>query len=310
VAIVGVAGGVHVAIVRDTVGASLIILGWGVTVGLILVALRPLRSIETAARRVWRGELDVRVPESLLADRDMARVSQTFNVMLDGLAAERARLRDLASRLIRIGDNDSARIAGTLHESTAQSLAALTWELGLLARDCYGTALAPRLTLARGLADDALEEVRQLAHTIHPQVLDDLGLVAALTQLARRASAESAIRVFVCADAAADTVTRTRLRPTESATLYWIAQEALANAMRHSVSASVAIRIRTMEDAIVLEISDDGRGFDVAAAGTLHPEGGLFMMRDRLSLAGGRLEVESNAVVGTTIRAYLPINAR
>jgi len=106
--------------------AGLALLGsFLVNVALIVLALRPLQALETLAARVWGGHLDVRVHESPLADARIARVGRTMNLLLDGLLADRMRTRQLAAEVIGAGDRERAYIARELHDSVAQSLAAL-----------------------------------------------------------------------------------------------------------------------------------------------------------------------------------------
>src|SRR5688500_335065 len=168
-----------------------------VNVALVLLALRPLRDLEATAERIWHGDLDARVPLSLLADADMARVGSTVNRLLDGLTSDRARMRRLAEEVIRAGERERAIIAHELHDSTAQTLAALLLHLSAIVRDSTDPGLAERLGIVKEAASDALAEVRRLAHAAHPRVLDDLGLVAALRNLARRSEDGTGVVVSV-----------------------------------------------------------------------------------------------------------------
>jgi signal transduction histidine kinase len=116
-----------------------------VNVALVTVALRPLRSLEATATRVRQGDLDARVAESLLADRDVQRVGEALNLLLDELVADRARVRRLASEVIRAGDAERARLAHELHDSTAQTISAVVMQLAAAGRDSQDPELASRL---------------------------------------------------------------------------------------------------------------------------------------------------------------------
>jgi nitrate/nitrite-specific signal transduction histidine kinase len=96
---------------------------------LAAIALLPLRGIETVASRVWRGDFGARVGSSPVADRDMKRIGTTFNLLLDGLVADRTRMRALATAVIDAGDRERASLARELRDSTAQQLAALVLQL-------------------------------------------------------------------------------------------------------------------------------------------------------------------------------------
>jgi len=271
---------------------------------LVLVALRPLQGLERTAERVWRGDLEARVQPSLLADRDMARLGGALNVVLDSLTADRVRLRRLASEIISAGDRERAHIARELHDSTAQELVALQFQLSAAVRDAEHTnpELAARLGEIREAAAGVLEEVRMLAHTVHPRVLDDLGLTAALERLAREARERGIADVHVVADA--DTG---RIAPATASVLYRVAQEAVANALRHGEPRSMTIRVADLDGAIALEVADDGRGFDVVDAERRRPGMGLFTMRERVTLVDGQFMVTSQPGTGTRVRAIVPL---
>ena len=274
-----------------------------VNTALVLLALRPLQALESAAANVARGDFDTRVQPSLLADRDVAQVGGTINLLLNGLAADRARTRQLAAEIVGAGDRERAYIARELHDSVAQTLAALVMQLGATARDFPAPALAARLATIRELGSAALEEVRTLAHTMHPRVLDDLGLAAALSHLARQLSHGAELPIVV---EALDRVSAAELPPSIASVLYRIAQEALANAVRHAHASTVRVSLSTTARDATLEVADDGQGFDVAEAYARRPGMGLFTMRERVTLLGGRFTITSERGAGTRVSATLP----
>jgi signal transduction histidine kinase len=271
---------------------------------LAAVALLPLRGIEAVASRVWRGDFGARVDASPVADRDMKRIGTTFNLLLDGLVTDRSRVQALATAVIDAGDRERASLARELHDSTAQQLAALVLQLSAAARDSTDPALAERLEMIREQAKATLEEVRLLSHTVHPRVLDDLGLPAALKKLGREVGEASNLGVDVVA-------TDARLVPaTAAAVLYRVAQAAVHNVVKHARAQHVELRLTVTpgenEGTAVLEVRDDGAGFDVADAERRRPGMGLFTMRERVALAGGRFDIESAPGEGTRIIASVP----
>ncbi len=289
--------GSAVSILGLALGASLI-----VNLALVYVALRPLSDLEATATRLTSGDMEARVPSSVLADRDIARVGSTLNALLDRLTEDRARERRLAAQVISAQDEERARVARELHDSTAQILTAVMLQLGAAARESASPALDARIATLRELAAEALEEVRSLSHTMHPRVLDDLGLAAALEWLARQARAQGTSDVHVAA-----TEFQPPLPAPLAAAFYRVAQEAIRNAARHGEAEHVNVQLRQEGTTAILEISDDGLGFDVASAEKRRPGMGLFSMRERIGLVNGRLSVSSAPGRGTRVMAKVPL---
>jgi signal transduction histidine kinase len=275
-----------------------------VNVGLVLVALHPLHELEAAADRVERGDLDARVPPSPLADRDMARVGRTFNRVIDELIADRARMRRLAAEVIREGDRQRASISRELHDSAAQALAALMFEVTAASRDSKDPALTSRLETLHTDAVEVLDEVRLLAQRVHPRVLDDLGLSAALERLARGIRESSNVRVDVDAN-----LHGARVPTGPATTLYRVAEEAIANAVRYGSPQTIRVHLVADDRNVRLAVIDDGRGFDTTCRPAGHPGLGMFTMRQRVALAGGIFEVESEPGAGTVVSAIVPLGA-
>jgi signal transduction histidine kinase len=275
---------------------------------LAVIALLPLRDIEVVASRVWRGDFGARVDSSAVADQDMKRIGTTFNLLLDGLVADRSRMQALATALIDAGDRERASLARELHDSTAQELAALVLQLSAAARDATDPTLKQQLDDIREQAKATLEEVRLLSHTVHPRVLDDLGLVAALKKLGREVGEVSHVDIEVSASNEVRDIPATA-----AAVLYRVAQTAVHNVVRHAAAHRVDLRLTTAsgEDTgreVVLDIIDDGQGFDVADAERRRPGMGLFTMRERVALAGGTFAIASRVGKGTRITAALPLS--
>lgn len=269
---------------------------------LALIALRPIRDLEIAASRVWYGDFGARVARSSVADSEMVRVGSMFNILLDGIASDRARLRALASEAIAAGDRERAAIAQELQNSTAQNLAALLFQLSAAARDTSDPALADRLRDARDSAETILEEVRLLSNTVHAGVLDDLGLEAALRKLARESSHGSGIDVDVRVTEASG-----RLPHNLETVLYRVAREAVRNATLHAFPRHVRVNVYREGASATLEVHDDGRGFDLAQVERRQPRTGLLAMREHLALVDGWLDIKTAPGSGTTVSATVPL---
>jgi signal transduction histidine kinase len=286
-----------VSILGTALGASLV-----VNLVLVYVALRPLSDLEGTAARVSSGDLAARVPPSMLADRDIARVGSTLNTLLDRLTEGQVRARRLASQVISAQDEERARVARELHDSTAQILTAVILQLGAAARESSSPPLDARIATLRELAAEALEEVRLLSHTMHPRVLDDLGLGAALEWLARQTREQESLDVHVELPSG-----EPQLSAPLASVLYRVAQEALRNAVRHAGARRVRVTLRRHGSVATLDVEDDGRGFDVRRAEERRPGMGLFSMRERVALVNGTLTVTSTEGRGTRVRAAVPV---
>jgi signal transduction histidine kinase len=273
---------------------------------LVFIALRPIRDLDDTASRVWSGDLAARVSRSAVADDEVLRVGAMFNILLDSLAADRARMRALASEVIATGDSERAALARELHDSTAQRLAALLLQLAAAARDCTDPALARRLSAARDTAQDLTEEVRFLSQSLHSRVLDDLGLVPALQKLVRDSTDGTGIDVDIDARLGAE-----RLPSDVASVLYRVAQEAVRNAILHASPRRIRVVLHRDTTAVTLEVQDDGVGFDVSTLErhANEPAGGLLSIRERLALIDGALEIKSAPHGGTAIVATVPLSA-
>src|SRR5262249_49943546 len=141
---------------------------------------------------------------------------------------------------------------------------------------------------------EALTELRELAQGIHPAVLTERGLEAALEVLAARAPLPVALEVRLM----------DRLPAPVEAAAYYVASEALANVVKHSRAGAARVRAERVNGRAVIEIEDDGTG-------GADPEGsGLFGLRDRVETLDGRLRIESPPGRGTLVHAELPVHAR
>jgi signal transduction histidine kinase len=211
-----------------------------------------------------------------------------------------ARLEDLRAsrqRLVAAQDDERRRLERNLHDGAQQHLVALKVKLGLvemlISRDPQKAAAT--IGELKHDADEALETLRDLARGIYPPLLADKGLVAALRSQAGKAT----LPVHVDADGVG------RYQQDVEAALYFCTLEALQNVQKYAAASAVQVSLREDGEQLLVEVVDDGRGFDVAA---MKRGSGLSNMEDRLDALGGSLEIESSPGKGTRIRARLPIS--
>jgi signal transduction histidine kinase len=280
-----------------------LVLGFIVNFTLVSLALRPIRDLEETATRVWSGDLETRVPQSPIADSDLAQVGSTLNYLLTALAEDRARVRLLASEVVRTSDRERSRVGKELHDSVAQSIAALRYQLIAIEQSATDPVMASKIEAVRSSAGDLLEQVRVLSHEVHPQILDDLGLVPALRHLARKTD-QVAIEIVI---AHASETELSTLPVDVSAALYRVAREAVTNAVRHGGATTVTVGVGVANGEVAMEVDDDGRGFDVASAERNGGAMGLFTMRERIALLHGTVDITSARARGTSVRVRVPL---
>ncbi len=266
---------------------------------LVTVALRPLRELERTAQRVWAGDLSVRARASQTEDTDLGRVRSAINLLLDGMNHDRMRMRRLALHAITVGDKERALVGRELHESSAQWLAGLTLELSAFAKTAEDPARREQLLQMQATARQVMEQVRALSETLHPRVLDDLGLPAALQHLARKTTERGL-------STSADTMAASARLPAHVASvLYDVAREAVTNALLHAEAGHADILLTTGAGRAQLAVHDDGRGMDVGEA--QRSGFGLFAMRERIALVNGTFELESRPGDGTRVVATVAL---
>jgi signal transduction histidine kinase len=165
-------------------------------------------------------------------------------------------------------------------------------------------AAAHRLTGLEAELRDLGEEIRRLAHRMHPSVLDNLGLPAALRALGQEIEAAEHLPVRVIADDPGP-----RLPEATALCLYRVAQEALRNVVRHAAASEATVRLASEQGGVVLEVVDRGRGFDPGVDGADGaPQGlGLRSMTERLRLVRGTVRVASAPGRGTRTTAWVPL---
>jgi signal transduction histidine kinase len=141
---------------------------------LVRLALGPLGALERVANGVSGGRFGDRVPGSIVADHELARLSKTINDMLDALSENRVRMEQLAAEVVYAKEAERARVAGELHQSIGQTLATATFELDTLAFEIGNSKVSPRLAQVRQLLRSANDEIRSVSQSLHPRKAADL----------------------------------------------------------------------------------------------------------------------------------------
>jgi len=201
------------------------------------------------------------------------------------------------ARVVEAVDKQRESLERDIHDGVRERLVSVRIQLELAAHLPAGDDRLPGALADIGHdLEDAMDELREVAHGIHPQVLTDQGLVAALKHVARATAAPVAIAS-----------TGLGRHPAElELAIYYCCREAIQNASKHGgPSVSISISLHQNAHSIGFEVSDDGPGFDVANVAS---RGGLQHMRDRIVLIGGRLSIDSTPGVGTVVAGAFRLN--
>jgi signal transduction histidine kinase len=283
--------------------AGLLVLGLSVPVGIVFGLLstrrltRRLKRLTASTLEVAGGAFEQRIP---VAGRDeLAQLEENFNRMAERLHASLETERKLAAANAR--HKERSRIARELHDSISQDLFSLSVLAGGLRRALPpGSPVLAEVATMERTAGDTMREMQVLLLELRPMALDEVGLPAALAEICR------AYRDRLGIDVQAE-VESVALSPALEHAVLRVTQEAIANSVKHSAATIVHVRLRGDEDEIVLRVTDNGHGFDVAAdidgaGGGL----GLRVMRDRVAEHGGLLAIESARGGGTAVIATFP----
>jgi PAS domain S-box-containing protein len=228
------------------------------------------------------------ITERKAHEAEVHRLNDELQARLEDLAASRA-------RIVTAGDVERRRLERNLHDGAQQRLVALSLSLRLALAKLDGDPAAAR-ALLEGAGHElslALEELRELARGLHPAVLSERGLRAAVDALAAR----SPVPVEIVE------MPGERLPEPVEAGAYYLIAEALTNVAKYAQASHVRVRVVAGEERVVVEVSDDGVGGADPSAGS---GSGLRGLADRVEALGGTLEVESAAGAGTSLRAEIP----
>ena len=265
------ASGLHVSIVRDDDGA-------------------PVAALAHDRALVEENELTESIRGLIRASVQHARVTRQLAHLLVDLDQSRA-------RIARAADAERSRIERDLHDGAQQRLIALRIQLSLAEELGRADPMewAEAFKRLGAELDDALEELRGLAHGVYPSLLVDRGLAEAL----RSVAAEAPLPVVVELEAPE------RLPEEIETAVYFTCLEAIQNACKHAAGASCLRLMLREDDGLTFEVADDGPGFTPEP----HRTGGLRNMRDRIEAVGGVLTIDAGPGRGTRVTGFVPVTA-
>ena len=243
-----------------------------------------------------------------LEERVFERTQQLEERIAGQERAEQA-LRGLSARLLQTQDQERRRIARELHDSTGQSLAALTMTLSECNKKAekFSPELADRLAESEKIARTVSDELRTTSYLLHPPLLDEMGLQAGLRWYIEGFKEKSNVDVSLNLAENLD-----RLPQDLELMLFRVVQESLTNIHRHSDSAKAEISMSNSMGRLMLQIRDQGKGMSAERLASVTGAGaagvGLRGMRERVKGFGGELEIVSNGT-GTLVRVVIPLRS-
>ncbi|GGI68389.1 cache domain-containing protein [Shewanella gelidii] len=218
-----------------------------------------------------------------------------------------SQLRELNQRIFRTQEEECKRVSRELHDGISQTVAATRFALETAQLKLeVGHDASSELDKAINLTQQTVRDIRSISHELHPGILEDYGLGAALNELGNEFSQRTGIEVKL------DRLSVRKILSAEiSSALYRIAQESLTNIERHSGAKKVNISLSLSSGSLTLEIHDDGHGFDYESYehSAKPSEGiGLRNMKERLHFYNGQISINSSRTHGTSIIARIPKN--
>ena len=267
-------------------------LGIMLAVNLFLMrrAFAPLNRLMATMNRVDPLRPGERVPV-VGPPSEVTVLAREFNAMLDRIETER---RESARRMSMSEDSDRRHFASELHDEIGQTLTALVLQISRI--KSRGGSPAD-LEEALATAEAALEDVRRLARRLRPEVLDELGLPAALTELCNRVSRQTGLVIHRALPEATPALSQD-----DQLAVYRIVQESLTNVVRHADADEASVTIATDGGVLEVVVADDGRGLPRE----IPPGGGIRGMRERALLIGAELSWSPSERGGTAIRLRVP----
>ena len=264
--------------------------------------LARLAEVAAAIRQFALGNYAVRVAASNRPELD--EVVDSFNEMAEASARGQADMRDLAQRSLAIREDERRHLAHELHDGIGQSISAIKALAVSIARKAKPeSGIGPSAMMIADVSSSMYDQVRTMMDRLRPSILDELGLASAIGSMID--SWNTHHEHMFCSFEHADPLPW--LPPDAAINVFRIVQEALTNVVKHAEASSVSVRLfaRTGHDELVLEIEDDGRGFDAAAA---RRGLGLVGIEERVRAVGGSLRLTAAPGRGTRYEIFIPFN--
>ena len=264
--------------------------------------VQPLQRLESKAAALAWGDFET-IKEPVGGISEVQHLQNELAEMANKGQAAQEGLHDYIGAITSAQEEERTRLARELHDETIQAVIALKQRVQLAQKSMRDEQVRQSLLELEELAERTVENLRRLTRALRPIYLEDLGLVTALEMLAREVSQANQLQVEF-----QQSGRERRLSREIELAFYRIAQEGLNNAVRHAQAGHAILSVR-FDKEVMLEVTDDGIGFDVPRSPTHFARSGHFGLlgiRERADLIGGKLEVRSAPGQGTRLSVRLP----
>ena len=223
--------------------------------------------------------------------------------LMEELARREEQIRQLGEHMLKVEEQERRRISRELHDEVGQAMLVVRLYLEMLQQQVAreAPALEGRITEALGVLDGTIRDMRRLIAALSPSLLQQLGLAAALRQFANNFSRNFPVHVRL------KLARLGPLPPDTEIMLYRLVQECFTNVVKHSKAENVLLAVQRSDGRLRLRVEDDGTGFDLEQASQKQGSFGLSGMRERVTLLGGRMEIQTHRGAGTKIDIRIPI---
>jgi len=282
------------------VGVSTLVIG----IALNQLVIKKLQHFVETVSLIGQGDFGRTV--IFKSDDEIKRLADTFNFMARALMDKMRLERKYLSQIIEAQENERRRISRELHDEIGQALTAIKFNLDMIDKELPRTlpVVRGRLGDAKSLSNQTITAMRQLSMDLRPTMLDELGLIPTLRWYVQNFSKRLGIECQFQAIGFEG-----KLPPQIETAFYRIVQEALNNISKHAEATHVEISFEQRDSMIYASIIDNGKGFNLERV--LHPESpergfGIIGMQERISLLGGKIDIQSRPGFGTQIHIEVP----
>ncbi len=260
------------------------------------------RTIElTAANQRQRLEMLHRKS----AERSLRQSEMSHRILLTEARQMQLRLRHLSHQVLSAQEAERKEISRELHDEIVQTLTGINVQLASLKIESgiSKKSFAKHISYTQRLVEKSVDIVHQFARDLRPTLLDDLGLIPALQAYLKGFTERTGLHVKFTVFAGVE-----KMSNDKRTVLYRVAQAALVNIGQHAQATHASVSIKSLPRAVIMEITDNGRAFDIAQVldSRRNKRLGLIGIRERVEMVGGRFNIESAPGTGTTISARIP----